>query len=99
MDVVPLGRVRVLCRPMYATRYRDIGLAAWDCRIGGLDARAAWKAVATSTRLAPGDGDLHRLLTDERLGVATTVKVLRRDRVMELAITPEESPARGGPYG
>ena len=64
MDVVPRGSFRVLCRPMYATRYRDIGIAAWDCRIGGLDAPAAWRAVAGSTRLAPADGDLHRLLSD-----------------------------------
>jgi S1-C subfamily serine protease len=43
--------------------------------------------------------DLHRLLTDERMDVAVPLTVLRRTDKLDLAITPEESPARGGPLG
>jgi S1-C subfamily serine protease len=36
--------------------------------------------------------DLHRLLTSERAGVPSTVSVLRRTELLELSVSPEESP-------
>jgi len=36
---------------MYATVYRDLGIAAWDCRIAGLSATEAWKALSAGQRL------------------------------------------------
>ena len=43
--------------------------------------------------------DLHRLLTDERMDVGVPMTILRRTDKLDLIITPEESPARGGPLG
>jgi S1-C subfamily serine protease len=55
--------------------------------------------VSFAAQTVEGVDDLHRLLTDERMNVATTVTVLRRTDKLDLPITPEESPARGGPLG
>jgi S1-C subfamily serine protease len=41
-----------------------------------------------------GIDDLHRLLTDARIGVASLLTVLRRGRKLVLKVVPEESPAR-----
>jgi hypothetical protein len=41
-----------------------------------------------------GIDDLHRLLTDARVGIRTGLAVLRRADRLELTITPEETPAR-----
>src|SRR5205085_10548690 len=38
--------------------------------------------------------DLHRLLTDARIGVATTLSVLRPTEKAVLEVTPAESPTR-----
>ena len=50
---------------MPATTYSALGLAAWDCRVGGLDATGAWSAVAAGRRVpASSTGELFALLTD-----------------------------------
>ena len=45
--------MRVLRTTMYATIYRDVGIAAWDCRIAGLTATAAWQRLRSGQRLLP----------------------------------------------
>ena len=35
--------------------------------------------------------DLHRLLTEERVGVETTIKVLRGTKVVDLRVTPTDN--------
>ena len=42
---------------MYATVYRDLGIAAWDCRIAGMSAAAAWCALRSGARLLPRSAD------------------------------------------
>ncbi|MGH7427967.1 MAG: PDZ domain-containing protein, partial [Candidatus Methylomirabilaceae bacterium] len=41
-----------------------------------------------------GIDDLHRLLTEERVGVRSTMAVLRGDQRRTLNVTPAESPGR-----
>ena len=41
-----------------------------------------------------GIDDLHRLLTDARVGIRAGLAVLRRADRLELSIRPEETPAR-----
>lgn len=53
MDVAARQPVGVLRTVMYATIYRDLGIAAWDCRIAGLSATQAWKALRAGRRLLP----------------------------------------------
>jgi S1-C subfamily serine protease len=38
--------------------------------------------------------DLHRLMTEERVGRAIPLVVLRQGQKLDLAVTPEELPAR-----
>ncbi len=40
--------------------------------------------------LVGGIDDLHRQLTDERIGIALTVTVLRNGQCRELTVTPRE---------
>lgn len=51
---------------MYATLYPDVALTAWDCRVGGLDAKNAWEALSTGQRLLRqrADGTWHGLLPE-----------------------------------
>lgn len=42
-----------------------------------------------------GVDDLHRLLTEERIGTGVALDLLRRGERRTVAVTPEESPARG----
>ena len=50
------------------------------------DVILAFAGVATT-----GVDDLHRLLTDERIGTRTDMTILRRGRLTNLAISPAES--------
>ena len=43
-----------------------------------------------------GIDQLHRLLTEERIGKATTMTVIRRTEKLEIAVTPAESPQQTG---
>jgi hypothetical protein len=43
-----------------------------------------------------GIDQLHRLLTDERIGKTTTFTVIRRTEKMEIDVTPAESPRHRG---
>ena len=47
--------------------------------------------LAFDGQTVSGIDDLHRLLTDERIGMATRVTVLRRGGRKQMAITPAES--------
>ena len=42
-----------------------------------------------------GIDDLHKLLTDERIGRKSTVSVIRHTNILRLEVTPEESQSRG----
>ncbi|MCA9727330.1 MAG: trypsin-like peptidase domain-containing protein [Candidatus Eisenbacteria bacterium] len=46
-----------------------------------------------------GVDDLHRHLTEDRIGVPTSLSVIRRTRVLELAVTPIEREASGAVVG
>lgn len=62
MDVAarqPMGVLRTL---MYATMYRDVGIAAWDCRIAGLTATTAWNRLRAGERLLPDAAAYHGAL-------------------------------------
>src|SRR5688572_5299974 len=50
--------------------------------------------IALGDRPINGIDDLHRLLTDDRVGSATTVTVLRHTEKLDLTITPVESVSR-----
>ncbi len=50
--------------------------------------------VAFAGESVAGIDDLHRLLTEERVGVRSEVTVLRGSERMTLAILPEETPGR-----
>jgi S1-C subfamily serine protease len=41
-----------------------------------------------------GIDQLHRLLTEERIGKAAAITVIRRTEKMEITVTPAESPRR-----
>jgi|SRR5262245_55932837 len=45
-----------------------------------------------------GIGDLHRLLTDQRVGVRSKLTVIRQSEIMELDIIPEDSSRRESSY-
>ena len=47
--------------------------------------------VALEGRPVAGVDDLHRLLTDVRMGVSCSVMVIRRTEKLELNIVPEEA--------
>ena len=47
--------------------------------------------VAFEGRPVAGLDDLHRLLTEERVGLAANLDVLRRDSLVEVEVVPEES--------
>jgi S1-C subfamily serine protease len=47
--------------------------------------------LAFDGQTVSGIDDLHRLLTDERIGLATRLTVLRRGARKQLTITPAES--------
>jgi hypothetical protein len=50
---------------MPATTYSSLGLAAWDCRVGGLNAAQAWAEVAAGHSVPVSEeGDLFTLLAD-----------------------------------
>ncbi|MDR3634588.1 MAG: trypsin-like peptidase domain-containing protein [Isosphaeraceae bacterium] len=51
--------------------------------------------VALDRQPVGGIDDLHRLLTDERVGVWTTLTVLRRDERLNLEIIPQETRDEG----
>jgi S1-C subfamily serine protease len=57
-------------------------------------ARAGDVVVGFAGEAVTGIDDLHRLLTDARVGIRTGLAVLRRADRLELTITPEETPAR-----
>jgi S1-C subfamily serine protease len=42
-----------------------------------------------------GIDDLHRMLTEEKVGVKTTLMVIRHTEKLNLTIIPEESKSRG----
>jgi S1-C subfamily serine protease len=42
-----------------------------------------------------GIDDLHRMLTEERVGVKTTLMIMRQTEKLNLNIIPEESKPRG----
>ena len=48
--------------------------------------------IGYGTQPIAGIDDLHRLLTDEQVGVRASLTVLRRTEKLQLEITPEESP-------
>jgi S1-C subfamily serine protease len=51
--------------------------------------------VALDGLAVAGVDDLHRLLTDARIGTATTLSILRRGERREVNVVPAESPVRG----
>jgi len=48
--------------------------------------------IGYGTQPIAGIDDLHRLLTDEQVGVRASLTVIRRTEKLQLEITPEESP-------
>ncbi|GAC1429162.1 MAG: hypothetical protein NVS1B11_23580 [Terriglobales bacterium] len=53
--------------------------------------READVIVALDGKPVAGVDDLHRLLTDARVGVSSTLTILRRTEKLEVSIVPEES--------
>jgi len=51
--------------------------------------------VAFDGQPVSGIDDLHKLLTEEKVGVKTTVTIIRRTEKLTIAIVPEESKRRG----
>jgi len=47
--------------------------------------------IAFGEQAVAGVDDLHRLLTDIRLGVTNTITIVRRTERLDLAIVPRES--------
>jgi S1-C subfamily serine protease len=47
--------------------------------------------VSLDGKPVAGVDDLHRLLTDARVGVSSTLTVLRRTEKLELKVVPEEA--------
>jgi S1-C subfamily serine protease len=47
--------------------------------------------IALDGKPVAGVDDLHRLLTDARVGVSSTLAVLRRTEKVELRVVPEEA--------
>src|SRR3989441_8840188 len=98
------GRIGVAGQnvPLLRLAQRALGTAA---RSGVLVTGVDESSPAGRTGLRPGDiivgfddkpvtgiDDLHRLLASDRIGIPTTVVVLRNADKLELAITPEGSP-------
>jgi S1-C subfamily serine protease len=52
--------------------------------------------IGLDGRDVSGIDQLHRLLTDERIGQETRLTVLRRTEKLEIMVTPAESPGHGG---
>jgi len=52
--------------------------------------------VALDGHDVSGIDQLHRLLTEERIGKATAITVIRRTEKLDISVTPAESPARQG---
>jgi S1-C subfamily serine protease len=48
--------------------------------------------IALDDHTVSGIDQLHRLLTEERIGIATTLTVLRRTEKLDIPVTPGESP-------
>ena len=64
----------------------------------------AWETGQEGNLLLAFDGQptagidaLHRLLTDTRVGVRTSLMMLRGVDILTLQVSPEESPVRGAP--
>jgi S1-C subfamily serine protease len=53
--------------------------------------------VAAGQERVAGVDDLHRLLTEDRIGAPLRLKVLRRARVTELDVTPEDAARPAAP--
>ena len=74
---------------------RDGAVQAAEIERGGPASRAGLEQgdiiVAFAGQPVAGFDDLHRLLTEEKLGGTVPVTVLRRGRRLTLAIEPEES--------
>jgi S1-C subfamily serine protease len=51
--------------------------------------------IGYGTQTVAGIDDLHRLLTDEQVGVRAPLTVIRRTEKLQLEITPEASPRDG----
>ena len=107
MDVAGRHLWRVLRTVMYATNYQDVGIAAWDCRIAGLTATAAWQRLHAGQRLLPKATTtpiaLATLLRDAAIGPWTAIH--KRDGLVACglatskgdpwAFTPEQSATAG----
>ena len=52
--------------------------------------------IALDGRVVSGIDQLHRLLTEERIGNATEITVIRRTEKLDIPVTPAESPRRQG---
>ena len=52
--------------------------------------------IALDGHNVSGIDQLHRLLTEERIGNKTTLTVIRRTEKMEISVTPAESPRKQG---
>lgn len=50
--------------------------------------------IALDGQPVSGIDQLHRLLTEERIGKATTLTIMRRTEKLDVAVTPAESPRR-----
>jgi S1-C subfamily serine protease len=76
----------------------ETGLLVVSVEAGSPAERAGLRAGDVIVRFAGRDiagiDDLHRLLSDERVGVATPLNVLRRTERITLDITPTDSKAR-----
>lgn len=93
-QVVPLHRRLV--------RYHDLavetGVLVFSTEPGGPAARAGVEEgdviVAYDDRPIEGIDDLHRMLTDQKVGVKSDLIVIRRNEKLTLNITPEDSRMR-----
>ena len=52
--------------------------------------------IALDGHHVSGIDQLHRLLTEERIGKDTALTVIRRTEKLEISVTPAESPRRQG---